>query len=139
MKNDRLKQLEQQLRDWGSFCFRQEMSQAGNYGNSPANKLIEGASIGILSFGTAFLDNRSDSMHEPEWFQAINQPISKLQPKHIHVLRTRYVVDPKIQELRKFKPETMIWKRRIAAMTTMTPHVFGSLLREAQLMLLGEF
>jgi hypothetical protein len=139
MKNDRLKLLEQRLRDWGRFCWRQESSQAGNYGNSPTHRLMEGGKLGLMSFGTAYLDNRSDTEHEPEWFQAINAPITQLQTKHIRVLRTCYVVDPKIQELRRFKPETMIWKRRIAATTTMTPHVFGSLLREAQLMLLGEF
>lgn len=135
--NDRLKRLEQQLRDWGRFCYRQEMRQAGDYGNSPANRIIEGGKLGMMSFGTAYLDNRSDSMHEPDWFTEINEPIQTLKPKHIRVLRTRYVVDPDVRELRRFRPEMMIWKSRIASQTTMTPHVFSSLLREAQMMLLG--
>lgn len=137
--NDRLKRLEQQLRDWGRHCYRQEMRQAGDYGNSPANRIIEGGRLGLMSFGTAYLDNRSDSIHEPEWFQAINLPIQQLRPKHIRVLRTRYVVDPDVREFRRFNPEAMIWRRRIAAQTNMTPMVFARLLREAQMMLLGEF
>lgn len=136
--NDRLKRLESNLRDWGRFCYRQEISQAGDYGNSPANRIIEGGKLGTMSFGTAYLDNRSDSMHEPEWFQAINEPIQLLRTKHIRVLRTRYVVDPDNRDARRFRTDTRYWRQRIAAQTSMTPHVFASLLREAQMMLLGE-
>ena len=135
--SDKLKRLDAQLRDWGKFCYRQESSQAGNFGNSPSNKLIEGARIGLMSFGTSYLDSRSESVFEPEWFQAINATIQQMRAKHVRVLRVRYVVDPDIRDGRRFRADNRFWQQRIAGQTSMTPHVFQRLLREAQMTLLG--
>lgn len=86
----RTQALKNELAAWGKYCRGVESHLAGNI-RSPSGTMEEIGRVGIFASGTGFLDQRAETMHIPEWVQAIDNQVNRLTPKMRTVIRAEFV------------------------------------------------